>query len=218
MNLLNIYDIFPGYTAFILGTGRSLDALSVSNLYKKEAVTIAINRAIGIAECAVDSNSLFWLVQDDWKSNRTPGLWDEWKSNMDRGEFYGLFPSVFLSREQGKIDAPKGDNIITWERDDSGTYRTHSKLKTAQLNKLFTFCGSAAPAIHAAWIMGCNEIRLVGCDGGDSVAHCLSQWYDLSKSVTANHTLSLDIARNLCHKLKLKLFELDNIGEWRENK
>ena len=54
---------------------------------------------------------------------------------------------------------------------------TLSRQELVKRQVLWSWAGSAGPAVHLAWLMGASSVILAGCDGADGHARCLDEYY-----------------------------------------
>ena len=201
MRLRNICNKHVGETAWIFGTGSTLDDVDFD---KVDGVRICLNRAIGAVPHV--AGQTYWMVVDDAWSKSVPGPWDKWFHDMVFGDgVIGLFQDPMFGPKRTKTPVPDADNIIKfhiqWDGDSKRLLNMPREI-IALHETLYSFSGTAPIAAHAAWMMGCKDINIVGCDGDGSIANRVRQWYD-DKPVTANHKMSQEKLWYVMNKLGL---------------
>jgi len=201
MRLAQLCDKHIEETAYIFATGASLDRFNMSTI---NGPRICLNRTIGIVP--IKENETYWLVCDDAWGKGVPGLWDKWFHDMVFGNgAIGVFQDPLFGAKRTKVKVPIAENIapfhIRWDEDPDDLL-DWSREVIALNALLYSFSGTAAIAAHLAWLMGCTDVVLVGCDGDGTTAKCLSQWYD-DKPVTANHKMSRQKLYHVIERLGL---------------
>ena len=192
MNRMPLYaNYFLNEPAYIIGTGPSLDDFDMGSI-PDNAVIIAIHRSI--EKVKVNPGRTFWLVIDDIWENGTPGDWKKWLSETNNPwGITGLFRKLLLTGKGYRI-APKSKNIVPFMTPSGFQPQILNETRDdiASYEELYAFCGTLAPAIHFAWFCGCEQIHLVGIDGGGGHAQSLGDVYDDSENQTHYHKAKLD--------------------------
>ena len=163
-----------GQRVLICGTGPSLDDLD-----DVRGPRILIHRAAFTVPRSRDET--YWLVLDDCWGMETPGPWDQTLDDLraGRGDMVGLFRNP-LGAVKVRVPAPTGPNIITWDgsRPQNSDVLALTRDELVDRRVLYTWCGSAGPAVHLAWLMGASKILLAGIDGTDGHAEQLTGYYE----------------------------------------
>lgn len=175
MRLADLVNRHAGETVTVFGTGPSLDDFDLEAL---AGPRILLNRcAFALPASAGET---YWLVADDAWANGTPGPWFEHLADVVDGDaqMVGVFRDPLMTAA-GPGATRRGPNIVTWR----GDFRPREALLTmdrdalAEAGQLYAHCGTAAPAVHLAWLMGAAGVRLVGVDGTDGHADLLAHYY-----------------------------------------
>ncbi len=180
MNFAELKNRHAGKTAYIIGTGPSLDGFDFASVGPDDFV-IAIHRAAFVVPDLPCEG--FWQVLDDGWAMGVPGLWSECLQAIVDGLAVGLFKDPLnvppkLKNAASKI--PESETIVRFSGGIKGNWKELdlTRDQVAEYGRLFTYAGSGATAVHAAWYMGAASMVLVGLDGGDGYAECLSEWYE----------------------------------------
>ncbi len=181
MNFADLNNLHAGRTAYIIGTGPSLDEFDFDSIdVFDQGFLIAIHRAIGIIPQNLYART-YWQVLDDAWTMGTPGPWHRWRDQLTAGNgVTGLFRDPLYMPKQPWTPAPVHPAIARFGSPRKGdkTILTDGREEIARRGDLYTYAGSGCTAIHAAWYMGAKRSVLVGLDGSDGHAVCLDQWYD----------------------------------------
>ena len=145
---------------------------------------------------------------DDWRSQHIPGQWEQWLEWCYAGKITGIFLDPMFGSQRQWIDPPRGEHIATFARPeqhgDPVCLLDVSRKKVADTGKLYQFCGTGATAIHLAYLMGADEVTLVGLDGADGNATILNEHYkDCPRSGKANYGLARKSALFAASRLRL---------------
>lgn len=171
-----LMDRHRGEACWIVGTGPSLDAIDPAEI---TGPRIYLNRAA--FAYPAERYCTYWLVADDAWGQKIEGPWDAHLQKVISGDA----DTILLARDPLLVPTgwhatpPKGNHIVHWK----STHKPRAELRCltrpelAQRGELYSHCGTAAPAIHAAWLMGCTRVILAGIDGTDGHAKSLQQWY-----------------------------------------
>jgi len=177
MKLADLMDAHSGTRIWIFGTGPSLDLVNYDDV---TGPRILLHRAAFLNELIAPGQT-YWLVLDDCWGMKTPGPWDEMLARVRDGSA-GIFlvcrdPLGAIKRP---VPAPRDVRIIRFNgrRPQNEEALTYTRQEVADRNVLWTWSGSAGPAVHLAWFMGAAEIMLVGCDGTDGHAERLARYYE----------------------------------------
>jgi hypothetical protein len=176
MKFANLMDRHKGETCWIVGTGPSLDAIDPADI---TGPRIYLNRAA--FALPAERYVTYWLVADDAWGQQIEGPWSEHLRNVIRGDA----DTILLARNpllvpSGAHTKPHdGPHIVHWKSQHAprAALRCMTRTEIAECGELYSHCGTAAPAIHAAWFMGCTRIILTGIDGTDGHAACLEPYY-----------------------------------------
>lgn len=175
MSLLSLYNRHDGRTVWVCGTGPSLDAINPAEI---EGPRVFLNRAaFGLP---ASGGETYWLVADDAWAQGTPGPWEGHLEAVREGlaGTVGVFRDPLLV-PSGPSPTKTGPNIVHWRSyKPRGSVFAMTREQCARGGYLYQHCGTAAPAIFLAWLMGARRVVLVGCDGTDGYAKRLRQFYD----------------------------------------
>lgn len=181
MDFADLKNRHAGKTAYIIGTGPSLDDFDFATVGADDFI-IAIHRAVFIVP--VLPGRLYWQVLDDAWAMEVPGPWEACLTCIEaESGVIGLFKdplNVPPQLENSRTKIPETENVVRFTGGIKGNWKQLelSRDKLARLGGLFTYAGSGATAAHAAFYMGAAQLVLVGLDGGDGYAQRLSEWYD----------------------------------------
>jgi len=165
-----------GETAYLIGTGPSLDDFDLASV---DGFQIAIHRVIGVIDPKIAPT--YWQVLDDAWTMGVPGPWHTWRADMMAGNgVTGLFRDPLYMPQRPFTPAPQHPNIVRFGSPCKGDepILTATRDELASRGELYTYAGSGCTAVHAAWYMGARRVVLIGLDGRDGYARCLWRWYD----------------------------------------
>jgi len=176
MRFRMLKDRHVGETCWIVGTGPSLDAIDPDTI---TGPRIYLNRAAFVLPA--ERYMTYWLVADDAWGQKIEGPWNEHLHRVISGDA----ATILLARDPllvpgGAHAKPQdGPHIAHWKSSHTPrqALRCMTRDELADSGELYSHCGTAAPAIHAAWLMGCTRVILAGIDGTDGHAKCLQQYY-----------------------------------------
>jgi len=179
MNFADLKNRHIGETVTMFGTGPSLDALDL------DAITgprILLHRAAFVVPHA--EGETYWLVLDDCWGMKTPGPWAAMLQAVKDGSAgMTLVVKNPLGAIKRPVPAPEGPNIVRFDghrpHQEAALHFTREQL--ADSGMLYTWSGSAGPAVHLAWFMGAKDVVLVGCDGEQGHAGALDALYTKDK-------------------------------------
>ena len=178
LSLKDIAGRHEGETIWVIGTGPSLARVNL------EAITgprICLNRVMFATK--IIRNATYWMFVDDPWAKEVPGPWKEYLMNTFRGVGITAVMRKKLMTGKGFSKAPDGPNVVHfdyWNRNDaekSGDIRTHDRQAVIDSNMLYCYTGTAAPAVHLAWVLGASKVKLVGIDGTDGHGPQVAHWY-----------------------------------------
>jgi len=175
MRLHDLIDKHQGETVWITGTGPSLDRVSAHEI---TGPRIHLNRTAFAFPWSIGQT--YWLVIDDCWANGTPGPWVETLDDV----YYGRGPiGVFrdpLLTGPGPVPSKRGPNIAHW----TSAHKPRRSLlymgrqELGERGMLYARAGTAAPAVHLAWLMGAERVVLAGVDGTDGYSKHVIRWYE----------------------------------------
>jgi len=180
MRLRDLMNKHAGQPVWVCGSGPSLDGIDPAEI---TGPRVYLNR---VAFSMPWSNvGTYWLVIDDAWGQGTPGPWTETLQQLKGGALpgVGVFRDPLLpARENGWYFAQGGPNIIHWTSPPTAQQPRHELLELdrqtlAERGWLYARAGTAAPAVHLAWLMGASRVVLAGIDGTDGYAGQVQHWY-----------------------------------------
>ena len=212
-----------GEACWIMGSGPSLDNLSHNSI---TGPRIYINQVAFVLPAL--ANETYWMVNDDAWARGLAGSWDEHlKALLDGNDMIGVFRNPMYWWKLGakgsfapnwiETQAPQGDNVIYWDGskpvNDEALCYTRDEVTTK--NMLYSRQGSLCVAVHLAWYMGCDKIKLSGFDGTNGRADMLKHEYRITKPSASpikyrpHKKLGLDAAEYL--QLKVEDYSLGRL-------
>ncbi|MFW6129658.1 MAG: 6-hydroxymethylpterin diphosphokinase MptE-like protein, partial [Atribacterota bacterium] len=144
----DLKDIYKDRIAFIIGAGPSLHFQDINPL--KNTITIAVNAGIVKADFAS------YFLTDDIDVTR----WSYYAIDLPKLDCNCLF---YRDKIKGNANHVSEDRIYWYDHLQWGNGDTRS-LNFSKDGPLVGARTSVGTAVHAAHIMGCNPIVLLGCD------------------------------------------------------
>jgi hypothetical protein len=180
MQLRDLQNKHAGEAVWVTGSGPSLDRVGAGEI---TGPRIYLNRtAFSLPWSAGET---YWLVIDDAWGQGTPGPWTDTLEAVKSGALggVGVFRDPLLPpRDDGSCFTQGGANIVNWTTPPSKQLPRDQVLQLdaatlAARGWLYARAGTAAPAIHLAWLMGASRVILAGVDGTDGYAGHVRHWY-----------------------------------------
>ncbi|KPJ70375.1 MAG: hypothetical protein AMS14_10855 [Planctomycetes bacterium DG_20] len=154
------WDCAKGRTGWVLGGGRSLLETKAEHFSRGDFV-IAVNHQILCRRLLRFPAPDIWLFGDMWvPMNIPPGGYPEIPKWVSNGAAAAYLYGAGYHRADTKVgDRGRGPTFVLFGEND------YPMIKRCEKFTLKTFNRTIHAALHAAWMVGCNPINLVGVGG-----------------------------------------------------
>lgn len=200
-NVGRLLNRHQGETIWVIGTGPSLNDLDDDEL---TGPRILLNRTA--FSLPISPGETYWLVADDCWGLGIPGPWYQTLNELIEGKngLTGIFRNPLMRGNQ-LCAPPSGENIYHFQGNKLQNVLELNRQKLALIGMLYQFAGTAATALHLAWLMGADSVNLIGCDGSDGYAERLLQWYDKPQRGGFGYLMAGESVHDVVGALKLKI-------------
>lgn len=185
-DLDHYFNLYDGFTAYVVGKGVSFDAWK-SDGFKlpPKSISIGINHVYKFAPVKFSTTCHPTEVYGNEKIN---------------------IP-CFSGYRINQCPVPTPLRSFTFSTDQHRRFQQlkYTKEQILDMRKFYCASSSSQPAIHLAWLMGCTDIVLIGCDGGSGYSEC----FDKS-------TLSDSRIYNLIRRDNERMLNILYPGRWKD--